>query len=476
MRKAYLALVFFGLLAFFNAIRHPFVHDDVVFILENQQITRLDQWDKAFAIPAATGGINTYYRPVLEILYRFEYHLFGPHPYGFHFFNCLVHIINGLLVFSLLQRLGLAPAVAWVVSLLFLIHPVQTEAVSCISGISNLWMALGILLGLHAYLNRWYLASLLCLVIACLSKEQAVMFLPLIIIIDISRGKNNFRWWAAVLLTILVFLYVRGSVTGASLVRDIMFSPGELYLRLAAIPRVLGMDLRLIFFPFDLHYYRSTDILQANTMAWGLALLSIIGLYFIFHRYAQTRSTLILGGGWFLAALFPVLNIAPLINEYSYILTAEHFLYLPMIGILIMAVSAADHFSEGLKKTAIVVGVSSCLLLTWHQNTFWANETVLFERMMRFEPDFGRGHLLLANAYFSSGRLQEASGHFAKAFAIMSSYAKKASNKMAKNFYLGFMKEILINWARCENAMGRQPQMDPPYVLARQDFQQLSGL
>jgi len=278
MPKAYLALVLLGLLAFFNAIRHPFVHDDVVFILENPQINRLDQWDKAFAISAARGGINTYYRPVLEILYRFEYRLFGPNPSGFHFFNCLVHIVNGLLLFSLLQRLGLTQAAAWGVSLLFLIHPVQTEAVSCISGISNLWMALGVLLALHAYLNRWYVASLCCLAMACFSKEQAVMFLPLMMVIDISRGKNNFRWWGSALLAILVFLLVRGLVTGSSLVRDIMFSPGELYLRLAAIPRVLGMDLRLIFLPFDLHYYRSTDILQSNSLAWGLALPAVMGL------------------------------------------------------------------------------------------------------------------------------------------------------------------------------------------------------
>ena len=103
----------------------------------------LDHWYEAFKVPAVSDGLNTYYRPVLEILYRFEYHFFGPHPFGFHLFNILVHIINGLLLFGLLQKLGLREAVAWVVALLFLIHPVQTEAVSCISGISNLWMALG---------------------------------------------------------------------------------------------------------------------------------------------------------------------------------------------------------------------------------------------------------------------------------------------------------------------------------------------
>ncbi len=466
MRAASLALIFFGLLAFFNAVRHPFVHDDVVFILNNPQIARLDEWAKAFEVTKAGHGLNTYYRPLLEILYRLEYHIFGPNPFGFHLFNCVVHIVNGLLVFSLLQKLGLAKAVAWGVALLFLIHPVQTEAVSCISGISNLWMALGVLLGLHAYLNRWYAASLLCLVAAFLGKEQAVMFVPLIVAVDVSRGKKNFRWWFWMALSTCVLLGLRESVTGASLVKEMMASPGELYLRLAAIPRVLGMDLRLIFCPYDLHYYRNTDILQSNSMAWIWALVFLSGFFMALRRWPLARPTLILGVGWFLAALLPVLNIVPLINEYSFILTAEHFLYLPIIGILIIAVSGVDYFFKSASKAVLAFVVACCLLLTWYQNTFWQSEIVLFQRMVRFEPDFGRGHFLLAQAYFLGGRPGDAQAHFLKAFEIMSSYAKKASNPTAKRFYLGYMKRILSNWAQCDDAMGHRAQALDKYKQA----------
>ncbi len=466
MNKAgYLALVFFGLLAFFNAIRHPFVHDDVIFILNNPHITELGSWVEAFRVPAASGGINTYYRPVLEVLYRFEYHLFGPHPFGFHFFNVIVHIINGLLLFGLIQRLGLREAAAWVIACVFLIHPVQTEAVSCISGISNLWMTLGILLALHAYLNQWYTASLLCFAMAFLSKEQAVMFVPLVIVIDYARGEKNFRSWFFLSVAACALLWLRQSVTGASLLKDIMVSPGELYLRLAAIPRDIGMYLRLIFCPYDLHYYRSTNILQSDSIAWILALIFILGIFYVIHRWPgaltgprpggpQARRMLILGFGWFLAALLPVLNIVPLINEYSFILTPEHFLYLPIVGILIVVVSAADYFLKHFRKLLLGIVVGGCLLLTWYQNTFWNSEIVLFERMLRFEPDFGRGHLLLAKAYYFNGRPQEADEHFEKAFTIMSTYAKKAFNLTAEKFYLGFVKEILFDWAQNDSTRG----------------------
>ena len=178
-------------------------------------------------------------------------------------------------------------AVAWVIACIFLVHPVQTEAVDCISGISNLWMALGVLLALHAYLNKWYTASLLCFAMAFLSKEQAVMFVPLVMVIDYSRGKKNFRSWLWVAVAAVILLWLRQSVTGASLLKDIMVSPGELYLRLSAIPRDIGMYLRLIFFPYDLHYYRSTDILQPNGVSWVLALISILGIFYVLYRWPQ---------------------------------------------------------------------------------------------------------------------------------------------------------------------------------------------
>jgi len=455
-RAGCLALIFFGLFAFCNAIRHPFVHDDVVFILKNPHITEFKSWVEMFKVPAISGGINTYYRPVLEVLYRFEYHLFGPRPFGFHLFNVIVHIINGLLLFGLLLRLGLREAVAWVTALFFLIHPVQTEAVSCISGISNLWMALGILLALHAYLKKWYTVSLSCFAMAFLSKEQALMFVPLIMVIDYSRGVKNFRSWTFFGLAACILLWLRQSVTGASLLKDITVSPGELYLRVMAIPRDIGMFVRLIFCPYDLHYYRSTDILQANGIAWILALIFLAGIFYAFHRWPKARPTLILGFGWFWAALLPVLNIAPLINEYSFILTPEHFLYLPIVGILIVVVSAADYFltshvipaQAGIyKRLLLSLVVAGCLSLTWYQNTFWKSEIVLFERMLRFEPNFGRGHLLLAKAYYFNGRPHEADVHFAKAYTIMSGYVKKASNLTAKKYYIGFVKEILNDWA-----------------------------
>ncbi|MEI7998886.1 MAG: hypothetical protein WCH62_05215, partial [Candidatus Omnitrophota bacterium] len=173
-----LSLVVITFLVFFNAINHPFVHDDVIFIAQNPQISRLDHLLDLFlhsSNDSALAGINSYYRPVLEVFYRLEYRLFGFHAAGFHFVNVLIHIINGLLLFSLLCRLQFSKGLAFFISLLFLIHPVQSEAVACVSGISNILSVLFVLLTLYCYVRGIYFLSLLGFVLSLLTKEQAVM-------------------------------------------------------------------------------------------------------------------------------------------------------------------------------------------------------------------------------------------------------------------------------------------------------------
>ncbi len=446
-RAGGLALVFFGLLAFVNSIQHPFVHDDVVFILKDPHIRDLTHWYSAFQVPAARGGLNTYYRPLLEIIYRLEFWIWGPNPYGFHFVNHLVHIANGLLVFGLLMALRWPVHVAWITALVFLIHPVQTEAVSCISGISNLAMAFFVLLALHAYVREKLVLALLCFTTAFLGKEQAAMFVPLIIVIDCYRDRKNPAAWVLFGLATLVLLALRQAVTGASLLKAIAVSPYEFYLRLAAIPQDLGMYLRLIVWPADLHYYRSTNILGPQTAHWAGALAFVLVLVLTVQRFKEARATLYFGLGWFLAALLPVLNIAPLINEYALILTPEHFLYLPIVGIVLLLVSAADRFLMHFKKLLLGLVIFVCLVLTWYQNGFWRSEIVLFERMLRYEPEFGRGHLLLAKAYYFRGHPREARFHFSKAYQIMSGYAAKSANAVSGQFYAKIRKEILFDWA-----------------------------
>ena len=452
-----LSVLVIGCAAYANAVAHPFVHDDIVFIAQNPAIGRLDDISGIFFnhSPAPAPGANAYYRPGLELIYRLEYRLFGLGPSGYHAFNVLLHAVNGLLVFCLLSRLGSSRGLAWVTSALFLVHPAQTEAVACVAGISNLASAFFILTCLIFYVSHRTVLALLAFIAGMFTKESTVLLPLMLLFMDRLRpgGFPSRGYLRAGLFggAAGIFLFLRHYLTGSNLLSDILASPGELRLRILAIPRTLLTYLRMIVWPDDLHYYRNTDILASN--AWAFAVLGAIVLagILLFRRLnAEEKKSAALGAGWFLLFLLPVLNVLPLINEYSFILTAEHFLYLPIVGALVIAALIASRLftSFSMRRAMFAVVFAACFIMTVRQNTFWRGEIPLFERMARFEPDFGRGHLLLANTYYADRQYALAQRHYLAALKIMQGYAFKAQNTTAKNFYLGFIKDINADLAR----------------------------
>ncbi len=441
---------------FFKTIFYPFVHDDVIFIVNNPAISHLGNLSELFFPNQVAAGLNSYYRPLLDLFYRLQHYFFGFNPFYFHLTNIVLHTANGLLLFSVLSRLSFHRNFAFVVSILFLIHPVQTEAVACVSGASNLLCALFLLLSLHAYLRGGLIFCLISFVFALLCKEQAIMFVPLVILVDWYRGNKAPKMWMALSAYTFGFFILRGLATHSHLMEDIFRSPGELYLRLLSIPRTILVDLRLIVMPSDLHYYRNTDILGANFLSWvGLFLVVLLVLWMI-KQWPELKKNLIFGWGWLLICLFPVLNIVPLINEYSFILTAEHFLYLPMVGfVLVLAVILRRILSQPILTWCSVLIIITFMGISFCQNTFWRGEIPLYERMIAFEDKFARGHLLLAKAYYANHRVSDSIREYGRALEIMQEYEQKAKNIKSKNFYRGYIREIDIDLVTILMEQGR---------------------
>ncbi len=464
-----LSLVLVACVLYVNVVRYPFVHDDIVFIAQNPAISRFDHIAGIFFGPsgAVSHGINAYYRPVLELVYRLEYRFFGLDPSGYHAFNIIVHAANGVLVFFLLSRLGFSRALAWGLSAIFLVHPAQSESVACIAGISNLASAFFILSCLYFYASRRTVLAMTAFVFGLFTKESTVVLPLMLIVMDrLYIGAPGRTWTRAGPFAVLasVFLVLRQYLTGTDLASTVLASPGELCLRILAIPRTLLTYGKIILWPDDLHYYRNTDILAPNV--WAFALLGLIiltGLWWFRWPPALTgrrpgelnaddKKTVIFGAGWFFVFLFPVLNVAPLINEYSFILTAEHFLYLPIIGVLLIGAVILSRWavSPSVRNGIFAVVFAASCVATVGQNTFWRGEVPLFERMIRFEPHFGRGHILLAKAYYADHRYGLAKRHYVIALNIMQDYAARAANATAQNVYLGFIRDIRMDLTRLE--------------------------
>jgi tetratricopeptide (TPR) repeat protein len=150
-----------------------------------------------------------------------------------------------------------------------------------------------------------------------------------------------------------------------------------------------------------------------------------------------------------------------LINEYSLILIAEHFLYLPIIGVLLILISIIDEICERAVKDrgkilmqvlSVIVSVV-CVLITIKQNTYWRGEVPLFERTIQFQKDFGRARILLAKAYYREGRYKDAVIQGSRAIEIMQGYIDKIKNVSVKKIYEGFQIEAYFDMAHSYEAM-----------------------
>ncbi|MFH1359667.1 MAG: tetratricopeptide repeat protein [Candidatus Omnitrophota bacterium] len=465
-----------GFLTFGQSISHPFVHDDLASIVNNPDIARWNNLSTYFLNPSALfrsgPNINLYYRPLSDIFSKSEYFFFGLNPRGYHVINILLHVLNSFLIFYLLNLVMREKKIALGVALLFLIHPSQTESVTYISGVSDLLFSLFCIGGLIFYIlsvwqerkyaqNILYGLFLLIFAVALLIKEQSVALLFLVILFEAfiqdkakELPKTKFVRLSGAFIIFLGYLLLRQKALGSAL-PSLLAYKGEWMLKLLSVPRILLTYLRIILFPVDLHFYRTVDILKPVLWPWLGFLLCLILIVLLLR--AMPKAQLNFGFfaiAWFFAVLLPVC-VVPMLAEYSYAWTPEHFLYLPLAGFFLFVVlSAQILIKRFFKQKAAIASVSIFLtfgallsVITIKQNSFWKDEETLFKRSLKAEDQLGRVHTLLAKTYFEKGKQNYAIEEYKQALRIMNDYAAKAKTKIARDFYLELIKEIHMDLA-----------------------------
>lgn len=483
-----LTLLFFAAACYGITLAHPFVHDDVVFIAQNPRIMDLsnlgDLFYKGSVAPDSMALANAYYRPFLEIVYRIEYFLFGASPSGYHLVNVILHLANAIFVYILIRRLTERAGLAFCGSLLFLVHPVQSEAVACISGISNLLCMFFLLTAFLLYLRiadrtlqlSWpeeamaYGAGLFMFACALMTKEQAAILPVLLCAYEFCfpqvKEKDKFAWrlrLAGFVITAGAYLLWRQLVIGGQ-PHLVNTNWGEFLLRLKAFPGMLMTLAQTAFWPSGLHYYRSYDIL--SPWFWPfLSFVEFIVLCVLIGIRLPPNRRRFFGFGlcWFFVSILPTTSLLPLIHEYSWIAAFEHFLYLPLAGLILSVLIAGDYFLEQIfglnspraKIYVLSIGVTLCAVITFKQSTVWSGEIPLFDQAVRYEKRMGRLHLLLAKAYYDNRDYDGAKTEYAGARDIMLGYLRKVKDPRVKPFYEGFLKVSYLGLAACCEKTGK---------------------
>lgn len=316
---------------YLGTLHYPFTFDDSLNIEVNPTIKTLT-WDNFSTLLKST-------RPMLNILNLINYQICALNVGGWHIINILLHIANSFLVYLLvLQITRQRKDTALFVSLLFALHPIQTEAVTYIISRTELLASLFYLGAILLWSRGKHQSAIIAAIFAALSKEWAVTLPAIILLYDYLFDKVD-KKKPYVLLTIpwaiVLYLIVTNGLNavGSAATKQSGVTATQ-YLFTSV--NVLWTGIRLLIIPINQNLDYSYPIAQTFPILAFIGHLILIGISIWLYK-KKGWSLILFGVLFFYITISPVQSIVPVLDIFF-----EHRLYLPSIGFFIVFVAACD--------------------------------------------------------------------------------------------------------------------------------------
>jgi Tfp pilus assembly protein PilF len=467
-------IIILGVLGYSNTFNVPFQFDDEANIVKNPIIKNLVYYVTPAKAKVYEGFaeypllINRY---IGSLTLALNYKINGLDVTGYHVVNILIHLINSLLVYWFVHLIFIAlasgaggdnplylrhaPAIALFSALLFVTHPIQTQAVTYIiqrfTSLATMFYLFSIImyvearLALNDYYKKhgkkiskrafgYYLLSLCAAVLAMKTKEISFTLPAMIVLFEFiffkGETKSRVLYLAPFVLTMviipatLIFIVnLSGgvgpatSLSGSNVTRlDYLFTQF----------RVIITYIRLMFFPVDQNldydYPMYHSIFDPGVLQSFLALIIIcLTVIYFFWRHRKTQPlarVIFFGTAWFFATLSIESSIIPIIDVIY-----EHRMYLPSFGIFLVIGVVLMVFVERCRRKwvggAVVLSVLMLALvltaMTYSRNNVWADKIVFWQDVVSKSPEKARGYTQLGSAHEEKGNLDEAIKYYKKA-------------------------------------------------------------
>ncbi len=447
---AFLATV--CVIVYFNSLSNGFVYDDRGTIVENKYIPKLMEILPYFFNSSyfKIAELEATYRPVATLSYHLLYAIFKLDPLGYHMGSLILHILNVLLVYVLVNILQKNKMTSLVAGLLFACHPVLTEAVNCISFNEDLLTTLFYLLSFICYIKldpqnkkfklSLYVLSLVFYFLGLLSKEMAITLPGIIFFYDIiirqPRSQDGFFQQIIYVLKHRIFFYLGYAAVSifylylnfvliVKAAEGHHISDSSIGERLLYLPYNIFHFIRLSIFPINLSAdyvfsYPSRFFELQNVISVTVVTAIVVSSLFVFKK----QKVMFLGIWWFFITLFPVYNIIEIFNPI-----ADRYLYLPLVGFcLVLSVLLAGltirRFEPGnrrsalLKLSPIVALLVAYSAMTIVRNRDWRDGLSLWSKTLQTTPNSKVAHGNLGRAYLDLKLYDKAIPEFEAALKI----------------------------------------------------------
>ena len=420
-----LLLLVVTFLVYFNSLSAPFYLDDHHSITENPTIQSFSNLieHRDYQIMRFIGHLSL----------AVNYALHETSVTGYHLFNLLVHFLTGLSIFFLLRALLNSPKITaseniktylpLLTALIFLLHPLHTQAITYIVQRHAALAALFYIFSLYCYVsarnNRkliFFIAAAIGMLLALLSKENTVTLPAAILMIEVLFYQNLDRnkillWSAGGIFSALVLGFILFQFFGVSFALIDHYTHTQDTLHISRLEYfstqmlVLWHYIKLFFIPTGLHLEYDL-ILQKSFFSFNvllalLAHIAVIGASIIF---AKKNPLIIFAVLFYYLAHSVESGVIPL-RDYVF----EHRSYLPDLGLSMLLAWALLYLMDNkLSKMMVIIIISLILLsfayLTIQRNTQWAdpvefylNETKMSPKKERVWAELGKIYMQQKN-------------------------------------------------------------------------------
>lgn len=455
-------------------------------------------------------GATPHYYPLLNSVFWLEYRLWGDSPEFYHIVNLVQHAGAACVLVILIRRLRLSGAL--LAGLLFAIHPVHVESVAWISEQKNTLSALLALLATWFYFGYRETRSRVAYGVAsgffllALLAKTVVAVVPPAILVVCWWQKGRLDWRRDVLP--LVSWFVVGAALGLfSAWFERVHSHAEgvsfqltLLERLLMAGRAVWFYARTLAWPSDLMFINPRWAVSATSVAdySGVVLVGLAGLTLVLatRKSRGPLAAFLL----YVGMLFPVLGLFN-INWFNFSFVANHFQYLPSIGLIVPFAAWFHTRAERLGNISIIkVGAQGLLVVAFgwaarvHSQEYRSPESLYlatieknpacwlahnnlgvllmdrpgelpracehFQQALALKPDHARAHNNLATALVRSGELPAALSHFRSSLELQ---------EAVPEVHLNYGLALLTVGDRTQNALdqfNRAIELKPDYIEA----------
>jgi tetratricopeptide (TPR) repeat protein len=405
-----------------------------------------DDTNQKFALPAASDPLASWIgavRPVLMFTYWANVQMSNGDTFSFHLLNLMIHALAAVFVFLVIRRLmewagsdtEWRTRMAAFGALIFLLHPLQTESVAYIAGRSEALSGMFAMGSIAAFVWRrseaisWggVAAVLLLFGAALLSKEQAVV-IPAVLLLTDFWWDPDFSFRGILRNWKLYTLMAAGALAGVALFWKLILGVGTggtagfgikeftwyqyLFTQFRALFVYIANFVLPVNLNLDWEFSISRTIVDRGAIFGLIALAALAAAAWHFRRRFRLASY---GYFLFLVLLLPTSSILPIKDP-----VADRRMYLPMIGLILIAIDFLGRAKMDRKTLAAVCGVVllGLTVLTHARAEIWSDPIALWEDTVRKSPGKSRPHFQLAQAYTEQQRFDRAVEEFEKAAAI----------------------------------------------------------